>query len=371
LSACITEAVGRQLISDVPIGTFLSGGVDSPLVTSVARGAGGAEIPAFSIGTTDPRFDESAGATGYARHFGVEHHLRTFQNEDSLDLIESVATAYSEPFADYSSFPSLLVSAVARDKVKVALSGDGGDELFWGYPRFEKVLRARHWFTYPRVLRLAVRAGGKLQGSNWPPSGIKAKSIGDWYFDSHSGFTSNVLKSICPEAAQLPDEFSLYRLQDVPNEEELAYWLRNNEIMGHLQMILLKMDRASMYHGLEVRVPLLDLDVVECAFRIAPSECMGRGLGKLPLRKILARSTPTELIPREKSGFTVPMDDWLKGELRPCVEDLLLNQEPFPSGVFRRADLQELYREHLDGRQRTRGLWSLLALQLWSQRHLK
>jgi asparagine synthase (glutamine-hydrolysing) len=198
-------------------------------------------------------------------------------------------------------------------------------------------------------------------------------SVGDWFLSTHSwGFTGSDLAAIAPDAARLPPEFDDFALQDVPPADQLAQWMRHNEMGGHLQMMLLKVDRASMYHGLELRVPLLDREVVEVASRIAPKACMADGVGKVVLRQHLGDFVPSDRIPTAKKGFTVPMGNWLRGELRPLVHDLLLERDPYPSGLFDRTALRTLYADHVDGRPpRPRTLWGLLSLQLWADAHLR
>lgn len=371
VAEAVTEAVSRQMVSDVALGTFLSGGVDSPLVTALASNAARATLPAFTIASTDARFDESETARGYADQLPVAHHVRSFSEADALALLDDVAAAYSEPFADYSAFPSLMLSSLAREHVKVALSGDGGDELFWGYPRFAKVLKARPHFLRGRAVRAGVYAVSRYTGGERPARGILFPTVGDWYFDSHSALRGAQVQRIAPALRHLPPDFALYDRRDSGDPDELAQWLRWNEIVGHLQMVLLKVDRASMYHGLEARVPLLDLAVVEAAMRVDADACIQAGVGKQPLRTMLARHLRQDTIPTQKRGFSVPMGDWLRQELRPVVEALLLDRDPFPHGAFSRPALAKLYEEHrLRRRDHTRGLWALLSLQLWADRHL-
>lgn len=368
-SSLMYDVVNRQMISDVPIGTFLSGGIDSPLVTAYAQEVSDGRVSAFSIATTDAELDEGPTATAFAHALDVDHHLRICGPQQTLGLIDDVTRAYSEPFADYSAFPTLLVSELAATRVKVALSGDGGDELFWGYPRFRKVLAARKLFYLPRPLRHALRAARHRKA--YPPSGIRERSIGDWYLDAHSGIDTRQLVALWPDAPAAPADFALYDLPQVLSERELAFWMRRNELAGHLQMVLLKVDRASMYHSLEVRVPLLDLEVVEHAFTLDPSACMSSTAGKLPLRASLGEFIPESLHNSEKLGFSIPMERWLRVELRPLVHDLLLSRDPFPNGLFDRAALGRYYEGFLAHGGRARGLWSLVALQLWAAEHLE
>lgn len=371
VAAAVRRAVDRQAVSDVPVGVFLSGGVDSPLVAaSLAQGRPG--LPAFSIGTDDPEMDESAAAAAYAEALGLDHHLRRIAGEEALGLVDDVARACTEPFGDYSTFPTLMVAALAAEHVKVVLSGDGGDELFWGYPRFAKVRRARRWFHLPRAARAAVYGATKpAPNLRRPPRGILFPTVGDWYLDAHSGLRDADLAVLTPGLPGPPAGMDLFRLDHTPTDEELLQWMRANEMACHLPMILQKVDRASMYHSLEVRVPLLDLEVVELAARIDPAAALAGGTGKAVLRRALEAHVPAASIPRAKKGFTVPLGRWLRDELRPLVGDLL-GPEAFPSGAFAPEALDAWYEEHRTGRRdRTRGLWNLLALQMWSRTHLR
>jgi len=253
--AAVRNAVRRQRVSDVPLGGFLSGGVDSPLVLAALRDVSGGAVPAVTIAAEDPRLDESPAATAYARRLDVHHHVAAITARDALDCLDELSAAYSEPFADDSAFPTFLLSRVARDHMTVALSGDGGDELFWGYPRFDKVHRARPYFRYPRPLRTAIYAGARLVGRTWPPRGIRSRDIGSWYLDSHAGLQLNDLMALWPDAAGPPEDFDCYRLDTVPDPGALGEWMREVEIRAHLPGLLLKVDRASMYFGLEAPVP--------------------------------------------------------------------------------------------------------------------
>jgi asparagine synthase (glutamine-hydrolysing) len=372
VAATVDAAVRRQLVSDVPTGTMLSGGVDSPLVAAAMQAASPSPVPAFTVGSTDANLDESTVARSHAQRLGVDHHLRMFDAADSLALLDDMALAFSEPFADHSALPTMLVSSMARERVTVALSGDGGDELFWGYPRFRKVLGARRWFTRPRAVRAGVYAARKWAPGARPPRGVLFPSIGDWYLDSHSGLRAADLAGLCPTALPMPDDFALYDLAETPDEVGLAQWLRANELKGHLQMLLAKVDRASMFYGLEMRVPLLDLDVADCAGRLHPDSCIDGDTGKVVLRRALARYVPAATIAHDKRGFDVPVGSFLRGALAPRVRDLLLDRDPFPEGLFSRPALRTFVESHLDGtHDRTQGLWNLFSLQLWADTHLR
>ncbi|QXC60263.1 asparagine synthase (glutamine-hydrolyzing) [Aquihabitans sp. G128] len=293
VAEAVDAAVARQLVSDVPVGVFLSGGIDSPLVASAMVRATADPVQAFSIGTDDPAMDESAAARAYAEVLGVEQELRTIRGEDALGLLDDVAHAYPEPFGDYSSFPTLLVSQLAAEHVKVVLSGDGGDELFWGYPRFAKVRRARRWFGLPTAARYGAYAASKpLPTHRRPARGILFPTLGDWYLDAHSGVRDADLEQFAPQLAGLPPGFDRFDLAGLPSDDELLQWVRRNELGCHLPMVLQKVDRASMFHGLEVRVPLLDLEVADLAARVDPTAALQGATGKVVLRRALARHVP-------------------------------------------------------------------------------
>jgi asparagine synthase (glutamine-hydrolysing) len=373
VAAAVDAAVRRQSVSDVRMGAFLSGGVDSPLVAASLQEHSVEPVPAFTIGTDDSVTDESGPAAEYASLLGLEHHTDRIRGVDALALLDDVASANTEPFGDYSSFPTLLVAELAARHVKTVQSGDGGDELFWGYPRFEKVSRARRWFGLPRVARAAAYGATKpIDVARRPPRGILFPSLGDWYLDAHSGLRARDFDRIAPRLAPLPGDLDLFSLRGRPGHDELLQWMRTNELACHLPMVLQKVDRAAMFHSLEVRVPLLDLELVDLAARVDPADCLTGGTGKLVLRQALARHVPQDRIPVPKRGFTVPMAGWLRQDLRPAVESLLLDRDPFPSGVFDPTGLRTWYGDHLAGRlDLHRGLWNLLALQLWADRHLR
>ncbi len=369
----VHDAVRRQQVSDVRMGAFLSGGVDSPLVAANMATPADAAIPAFTIGTDDAVTDESAPASEYAELLGLEHHLRRIRGADALALLDDVAEANSEPFGDYSSFPTLLVSSLAAEHVKTVQSGDGGDELFWGYPRFMKVAGARRWFGLPRAARVAAYGATKpLPVGRRPPRGIMFDTVGDWYLDAHSGLRGTDFERIVTELPALPATMTLFDRSGPGDHDSLMQWMRANELACHLPMVLQKVDRAAMFHSLEVRVPLLDLEMVDLAATVDPSAAVHGKVGKMVLRRALEQRVPAERIPVPKRGFTVPMRDWLRDDLRPAVQELLLDRDPFPTGFFDRDGLAAFYEDHRSGRlDLTRGMWNLLALQLWADRHLK
>ncbi|HEY1434574.1 MAG TPA: asparagine synthase-related protein, partial [Thermoanaerobaculia bacterium] len=370
LAATLDAAVRRQRIADVPLGVFLSGGVDSPLVTAVARRQTGPDLKAFTIGTPGWSQDESEDARGYGRRLDVDFRLHPVSGEQALAAIAQVQAAQHEPFADFSILPTLLVSGFARREVTVALSGDGGDELFFGYERPMSLLRSGSLFRWPRAVRRAAHAAGRLGIGPRRSDAVAARDPGDYYFDVNSRLKDLDLRRIAPGLRTLPESFHLYDFGSYRGRRDLANFSRHAEFYGQLQRGLKKVDMASMHESLEVRVPLLDREVIAVSLRLDPFACMRDGERKAPLRDLLARFVPPETIPRPKRGFAVPLGDWLRGPLRPLVEETLLAGDLYPAGVFDRSAVRAYWEGHRRGEQdRKWGLWTLLALQWWGGTH--
>lgn len=370
VNAEVQGAVKRQMVSDVPVGCFLSGGIDSPLVAAKMKAALGKTFPTFTIGTGGDKLDESSDATAYAQELGSEHVLWQVKAEDALALLDDVVTASSEPFADDSIFPTLLVSRLARERVKVMLSGDGGDELFWGYfGRFASVLKVAKEFRHPYVLRRGKRVARRALGRRNPGPHLVQPSIGTWYRVKHAWMFEEQIQGLFPAAPGFPEECKLFQY-DGHDLDETAQWLRWNEFVAHLTKILLKVDRASMHQSLEVRVPLLDLQVVKLAARIDWRSCLDlkRKLGKLPLRRSLARHLRHQTC--RKRGFSVPTGQWLRGPLRERLEMLKSGREHLLGLQINRKAMERFVEDHLAGRaDQTQGLWLLLSLALWEDKH--
>jgi asparagine synthase (glutamine-hydrolysing) len=372
VDAAVTSAVRRQKVSDVPIGAFLSGGIDSPLVAAKLRSAVQSDVKAFTLGTDVPELDEAADASRYAGELGITQIIERATERDALAMLDEALSASSEPFADYSIIPTLLIARAARKSVTVILSGDGGDELFWGYAeRFASVLESAASFAQPRWqrrLRWGIKKKFKHGAGhrNW-----HFPSIGDWYRAKHSHLKEEMLRDIFPACPGWPGEFALYRY-DGFDPEETAQWLRWNEFVGHLARVLLKVDRASMHHSLEVRVPLLDREVIDVALRVNWQSCLSLAplLGKLPLRKSLARHARFQTT--QKKGFSIPMDNWLRGPLRQIFQEAVLERSELAGLPIDRIRLQHLFERH-QARELNCGwgLWSLLSLALWEQKYLQ
>ncbi|MBE7444978.1 MAG: asparagine synthase (glutamine-hydrolyzing) [Planctomycetia bacterium] len=367
----ITKAVKRHLISDVPVGAFLSGGIDSPLVVAKMRSVSTNTINTFTIGTGEKETDESKDAQAYAREIGVEHTIEYISPDQALDLITNVIDACGEPFGDYSIFPTLMVSKLASRNHKVMLSGDGGDELFWGYTgRFATLIRLAGDFGMPHWLR-KMRWGinrALLRGNN---RFLLMGSLGNCHRSMHSHLPEALLKEIFPSLPAWPEESDVYTY-DGCNPDRIAQLSRWNEFVYHLTMVLMKVDRASMYNSLEVRVPLLDREVIEVASRIDWRDCLNidRKIGKLPLRHTLARYVKHQTY--TKRGFEVPMATWLRTSLREMFEEYVLKRTEILGLEINRGALSRVFKQHISGeRNYAWGLWPLLSLALWVNRYYK
>lgn len=372
VDAALHEAVRRQRIADVPLGVFLSGGVDSPLVTAVARRQTGPGLKAFTIGNPGWPQDESAAASNFGRRLDVDFRVHDASGEDALARISEVMAAQHEPFADFSILPTLQVSRFARSDVTVALSGDGGDELFFGYERPVSLLRNGADFRFPWPVRRAMYYAGRLGLGPKKSEVINARTPGDYYLGVNCRMSEDDLNLIAPGLPGLPSDFDLYASGPYRDRKQLADYSRRVEWCGQLQRGLKKIDMASMYHSLEVRVPLLDREVVETSLRCDPFESMRNGTRKAVLRDALARYVPAAEIPTPKRGFAVPLGDWLRGPLRPLVEETLFGGDLYPIGVFDQSRLRRYWNTHLSGEHdRKWGIWTILCLHWWQSKHAR
>lgn len=364
--ATIRASVKRRMISDVPVGAFLSGGIDSSLVVGCMRELAD-EVRTFTIGFENPLWDESRYAADVARYFDTRHTQLTLTEREGLEIVPTLPEFYDEPFADSSAIPTVAVSRLARQDVTVALSGDGGDELFGGYTRYR----------YARFLHLPVLAPSILAGSEWMVSGLPfvgnraavlasltpADTLGGAYRDLVSVWRSRELAKLMPDSDPAFDPY----VCDFDNEPGslLVKMMRADARTYLVDDILQKVDRASMSVSLEARNPLLDPEVAALAMRstsLAERDMAGKAL----LRQTLRRLLPDRLIDRPKMGFGVPIGHWMRTDLRPMLEDLVLSRR---DPEYSRPVAQRVCAEHLSGeRDRARMVWALLVYELWRNR---
>ena len=384
LDAAVSEAVKAQAVADVPVGAFLSGGIDSSTVCALYQRHSSQKIRTFSIGFEEAGFNEADHAREVARHLGSVHSEHMVTVREARDVIPLLPAIYGEPFADSSQIPTFLVSRFARGEVKVALTGDGGDELFAGYNRHFQAPRLwQRLSRIPRPLRAAAGASlGRLPQRLWQQAAgmLPARH-------RHVGGKANKALRLAGSAVSFDDVYSAFLDEwsghpspvlgfdthanaldlDVDQAAPDAVRIMYCDAVSYLpDDILCKVDRASMAVSLETRVPFLDHRVVEVAARI-PAELKTQGpAGKHILRQLLFRHLPKALFDRPKAGFAVPVGQWIRGPLRPWAEELLDPARMAADGWFDAAVVQRRWADHLSGRRdSTHALWAILMFQAW------
>lgn len=381
LEARLQQAVRRRLVADVPLGVFLSGGVDSSTVAALAarerRG-----IETFSIAFDDPSFDESAHARRVARHLGTRHHEERLSVRAAESIVGELGQIWDEPVADASIVPTYLLSRFARRHVTVALGGDGGDELFAGYPTYvaHRLVDTSRLPRHPALvaaLRALARALPTSHGNfsldfklRKLLAGIDADPAERNYV--WLGALSRPLVAELLGTADAPDVYAAARSRYAEaTGSHLERVLQQDLALYMCHSVLAKVDRASMAASLEVRAPLLDTAVVELAVSL-PLGLKLRGLtGKYLLKRVAEKLLPREIVHRPKKGFGMPVGAWLHGPLQPLLRDALLGPRSLAAtGRFRRALVERLVEEHAHKRADHRQpLWTLLMLELWRQAH--
>ena len=388
LDGLLNKSVISQLVSDVPVGVFLSGGIDSSTIAWYAQKNSKDPINTFSIGFKDSDFDESQYAREVASLLGTHHHERIITPADALILIRQIPEVFSEPVADASVIPTLLLSQFTRGKVKVALGGDGGDELFAGYPTFH----AESLFS----------AGGRLGGLLRKMGGVIINSLppGDGNFsllfnlkkfissdktdreyrhmewlgsfpekERHSVMTGNL--SVAAQKHTVFEDVDRYKneyVQPDPLNKLLYVYLRSYL----MDQVLVKVDRASMHHALEVRAPLLNHAVVEFLFSLPYSLKYKNFQTKYLLKKLMRGRLPDNILDRKKKGFGIPLSRWLKGELKELCNDLLSSEEISRQGLFNPEYVARLKTDHFEGKADNRKqLWNIMVFQMWYRRWIK
>ena len=373
LSALLDSSVRYRMISDVPLGAFLSGGIDSSLVVALMRKVAAGPVKTFSIGFRESGYDESRHARAVAGHLGTDHHEKICTPQEAQALVRRIPDAYDEPFADSSAIPTMLVSEFTRRHVTVSLSGDGGDELFCGYPRYAWVRQGNVVRGIPGFLRrplCSLLSRVPIHKVQRGAESVLYDDPAEMYFHTVGIFERRRIGEIVPEVfddAHLP----YFRTFRDPRCGGIVERAMATDIRTYLvDDILAKVDRASMAYSLEARVPLLDHRIVEFAARL-PMEHKVRGGGtKHLLRKILYRHVPRELIDRPKMGFGIPVNRWLRNELRTLLAEYLNEERVRKEGFLRPEGVERVVREHLSGRRDHQyRLWALLMFAMWVERY--
>lgn len=391
LEGVLGQSIAGQMLADVPLGAFLSGGVDSSTVVALMQSQSSRPVKTFTIGFHEEGYNEAEHAHAVARHMGTEHTELYVRSEEALAVIPQLPGLYDEPFADSSQIPTFLVSRLAREHVTVSLSGDGGDELFGGYNRYlwaQDIWRRVGWM--PQSIRAAVagvlttlppaawnvafkRFGRMLPARlRYANPGDKLHKLADilavrspeeiyWGLVSHWKQPAQIVKGGTEPATVLTDSS---QWADVP---DLSHRMMYLDTVTYLpDDILVKVDRAAMGVSLETRVPLLDHRVMEFAWSLPPSMKMRGGQSKWLLRQLLYHHVPKELIERPKMGFGIPLDVWLRGPLRSWAEDLLDPARLGREGYFQPEQIGNKWREHMAGQRNwSYYLWDVLMFQAW------
>ncbi len=387
----LKQSIGLQMLADVPLGAFLSGGVDSSTVAALMQAQSTKPVKTFSIGFDEVGYNEAEYAKAVAKHLGTEHTELYVTSAEAMNVVPLLAEMYDEPFADSSQIPTFLVSKMAKQHVTVSLSGDAGDELFGGYNRY---LLADTWKKIEYVPFLLRRSAGHL---------IKSLSPATWdVIFSQVGRVKKFPNNMGQKLEKLANRFekvdsvntlyySLVSEIDQPEQivlgaSEPESWLTKSGMKSafkdakqHMMFmdamtylpddILVKVDRAAMANSLETRVPFLDHRVVELAWQLPMNMKMREGKTKWVLREVLSQYVPQQLIERPKAGFGVPLGEWLRGPLCVWVENLINEERLHKEGYFNVIYVRDLWRAHLSGQRNHQSLlWSILMFQVWLEK---
>lgn len=391
LEHLLREAIGLRMQADVPLGAFLSGGIDSSVVVALMQDQSTRRVKTFTIGSNDPAYDEAGDAACVAEHLGTDHTEVSITPQEAMEVIPRLPALYDEPFADSSQIPTFLVSELARREVTVSLSGDGGDELFGGYNRYSWCQPIWHkigWIPLP-IRRTAAAALTSVSPDNWDSlfaylrpalprrlrvrnpgakmhklAGVSAASgLEDMYLNLVSHWTNPV--ALVPTASEAPSLITdRARWPDLSDPVSRMMYL---DLVTYLpDDILTKVDRASMGVSLEARVPMLDHHLVEFAWRVPLSMKLRDGQGKWLLRQLLHRFVPEALVNRPKAGFGLPVGDWLRGPLRDWAEDLLGEGRIRQEGFLNAPPVRTAWQAHRAGDRNLQDqLWGILMFQSW------
>ena len=390
LETLLEQSVKSQMLSEVPLGAFLSGGIDSSAIVALMQKNSMQPVKTFTVGFGEGAFNEAEHAKAVAAHLGTDHTELYVTSQDALNVVPSLPDIYDEPFADSSQIPTFLIASLARTKVAVSLSGDGGDELFLGYGRYPILVNywrtfgalplplrklvascldsvpMKHWDRFFQLAKPILRRTHYAQANGWRLHRLAGmmtmESPEDCYLEMMSHWNAD--EALVKGAAKLPHEmesdFSVAAdgLMRKASIRDIRSYLPDD--------ILVKVDRAAMANSLETRVPLLDHRVVELALSLPQRVHFREGQSKWPLRQVLYRHVPRKLIDRPKMGFGVPLAEWLRGPLREWADDMLSEKALSESGMLNAAPIRGLWERHIsrqaDGHY---PLWNVIMLQAW------
>ena len=390
LNNLLKTNISNQMLSDVPLGSFLSGGIDSSLITSIMQSESSEKIKTFTIGFEEEAWNEAVYANEIAEQLGTDHHQSYLTFDNAIKSVPNLAHSYSEPFADSSSIPTMLLCQETKKQVTVALTGDAGDELFCGYDRY--VFSKKIW----KILNLSPLGLRKKIKSFLEKKHINDVSLLTEFLDKCIPFYESprylgdrILKSI-----YLLDKGSFHQIYDalvsiwhIPNQPLLNQGLKffppifHNDLLNDIEVsmltdtrnylsedILVKVDRASMFYSLETRIPFLDHDTFKFAWSLPLEMKLRKGETKSILKNSLAQFLPIELYDRPKKGFSIPLDNWLRGPLRDWTESLITKESIQRTNVFSHQAIDTIWQEHLKGTRNWHlRIWSILMYQSWHE----
>ncbi len=388
LDKLLQTTISNELVSDVPIGVFLSGGIDSSTIAYYAQLASQQPIDTFSIGFDEASFDESIFAREVATYLGTHHHEKIIQAKDALDLIPSLGEVLSEPVADASIIPTLLLSKFTQKSVTVALGGDGGDELFAGYPTFQAETLYRAYATFPEPIRHFVHKIIQTiptSHNNFSFSYNLKKLVssderdvvrrhlewvGTFSKNSRSALAGPTLSATVNDTDVF--ESIEHTISDFTQDDENNRLLFAYARSYLLDQVLVKVDRASMHYALETRAPFLDHTVADLVFSLPYSLKYNKGTTKYILKKMMKGKLPEHIIHRKKKGFGIPLARWLTGPLRPLAEELLSRKSLSAHGLFNTSEVARLLDDHMNERRDNRKeIWNIMIFQLWYKRWMR
>jgi asparagine synthase (glutamine-hydrolysing) len=389
LEATLVESFRLRLVSDVPVGVFLSSGIDPSTVAALLQKDATTPIKTYSIGFTDQAYNEARDAKRIAEYLGTDHHELYCTSPMAMEIITRIAEIYDEPFGDTSAIPTHLVARFAKEDVKVALSGDGGDEIFGGYRRYASLDRIRRLITRHKwAARLAAK------GLNWPPArrlcelkipnlSIRAskldevtkeqRSMSEFFFTSMRFWSEREISALVGRSTRTFDDFLSPFHHMESRFSDFVTFMRAADYRSYLpDTILTKVDRATMAASLEGRDPLLDHKIFEFSARLPSHLIIRNGTSKYLLRKILSKYLPEELMERPKRGFVIPLDDWLKADLRHLVLDYLHEDRIRREALLNWETVRRERENFFSGRTTSAArLWLILEFELWREKWLE
>ncbi|GGW60294.1 asparagine synthase (glutamine-hydrolysing) [Winogradskyella epiphytica] len=361
IETVLDKVVERQLLSDVPVGAFLSGGVDSTLIgTSIKKYHKNTQL--FTIGSDSKIHDESERAQQFAEALDLQQTVWNLDAKEMLSYWDEAMNALHEPMADFSILPTYLVSKLAKKQVSVALSGDGGDELFFGYERFWSVGKNIRFQHYPSLIRKGLYGFDKYASGNKNLNAVLlASSQASAQQGLHSRFRKEWLDALAPQlaAVSLPESYQVYSYENSGDIRTLLQHMRHAEFYGMMQKTLRKVDLASMENSLEVRVPFLDKQMIEASLQIDPLLSYGKNKSKQVLKQVLHKRIPSVPMETVKKGFSIPLSGWLREDLKTLFTERLLDADLTSFG-FERHAIEQMLQRHADKKQDFK--WPLFTL---------